>query len=330
MEERKKDHILLSALSQTEQADNRFYYEPLHGVHCEESPSKLFLGKSFDSPIWISSMTGGTEMAATINRNLATACAEFKLGMGLGSCRPLLESRKRWDDFNLRPLLGKDRPFYANLGIAQLEMLHQEGKLDEANRMLFDLDADGLIIHINPLQEWLQPEGDRFTRPSLETIEICLENLEYPVIVKEVGQGMGPESISALLNLPIAALDFGAFGGTNFSKLEWLRSEGTDRVFQEPFISVGHSPEFMLNAVNSFVNANERRAHFPEIIISGGIKSFLDGYYFVNVSTLNAVYGQASSFLHHAQGTYEKTREFVKAQVQGLAIAYQFLRPRQF
>ena len=107
-------------------------------------------------------MTGGTGQARTINRNLAQACGEFSLGMGLGSCRPLLKSDKYFEDFNLRPIIGDKAPFYANIGIAQLEELIREDALYRIIDLVDKLQACGLIIHVNPLQEWFQPEGDRF------------------------------------------------------------------------------------------------------------------------------------------------------------------------
>ena len=90
--------------------------------------------------------------------------------MGLGSCRSLLTSDEHLADFAVRPLLGPDLPLYANLGIAQLEVLIKQGDLHLIDSLIQRLDADGLIIHVNPLQEWFQPEGDRFEQPPLRTI----------------------------------------------------------------------------------------------------------------------------------------------------------------
>ena len=138
---RKKDHIKLAFKSQEDiQTDDRFYYEPLLSAHPQHLKPVSFLGKKMDVPIWISSMTGGTELAYTINHNLARACKEFGLGMGLGSCRILMEGVKYFKDFNLRPVLGDNRPFYANLGIAQVEQeLARKNResIEEAARKIF-------------------------------------------------------------------------------------------------------------------------------------------------------------------------------------------------
>ena len=172
-ESRKRDHIELAFQSQIEEGklDHRFYYEPLLAAHPEKNslPDFDFLGKKMRAPIWVSSMTGGTGFAGIINHNLARACKDFGMGMGLGSCRSLLFSDEHLKDFDVRNLIGEDLPFYANLGIAQLEELIDDNKIELVNTLLQKLRADGLIIHVNPLQEWLQPEGDRFRRPPIET-----------------------------------------------------------------------------------------------------------------------------------------------------------------
>jgi isopentenyl-diphosphate delta-isomerase len=332
LEERKSAHIDLAFASQTDavQSDSRFFYEPGLSGHPKNSLTPFeFLGKEFHAPIWISSMTGGTEMARHINRNLARACAEFGLGMGLGSCRPLLEGNERFDDFNLRPILGNDRPFYANLGVAQLEELFAAGQGKRITELVESIQADGLIIHINPLQEWFQPEGDRYFRSPVDLTEEVLRMVQFPVIVKEVGQGMGPETIRAFLKLPIAALDFGAFGGTNFSKLEMLRDKHGRATQFEPLIHVGHTAGDMMNFVNRTAEEEGNRLRCRAVIVSGGISSFLDGYYHTEKLHLPAIYGQASAFLKHATGEYENLASFIRAQIDGLQVAKALLRIKE-
>ena len=331
-EERKQDHIELAFSSQVGEnaLDQRFYYEPLLSGHPAKGswPPFEFLGKEFRVPMWVSSMTGGTGLARTINHNLARACAEFGLGMGLGSCRQLLYSNEFLADFAVRPILGDSQPLFANLGIAQLEELIGRGELDRVSDMIERLDADGLIVHVNPLQEWLQPEGDRFLNPPLETIEALLEVAPYPVIVKEVGQGMGPESLRALLKLPLAALDFAAAGGTNFAQLELLRGAPEKADLFGRLAQVGHTAFEMANWVNALADELGPQLQCRQIIVSGGIKHFLDGYYAIRKLTLPAIYGQASGFLTHARGDYEELRAYVDSQVKGLELARAFLQVR--
>jgi len=329
-ESRKRDHIELAFQSQIEKQtlDQRFYYEPLLAGHPERGSLKSFnfLGKKMKAPVWVSSMTGGTEMANTINHNLARACQDFGMGMGLGSCRALLYSDDTLKDFDVRHLIGDDLPLYANLGIAQVGQLLKKKELHLIDVLLDKLKADGLIIHVNPMQEWLQPEGDHFSRPPLQTIADLLEKASYPIIVKEVGQGMGYESLKALLQMPLAAIDFAANGGTNFAKLEMLRSTPQKAAIYEQLAFVGHSAEEMTLLTNQLLKELGDKALCKQIIISGGIKSFLDGYYLINTLNLPCVYGQASAFLKHARGSYEELYEYVDAQVQGLEIASAFLR----
>jgi isopentenyl-diphosphate delta-isomerase len=330
--ERKRDHIGLTFHSQIGQGelDGRFYYEPLLAAHPNTGswPAFSFLGKKFRAPLWVSSMTGGTAMARTINHNLARACGEFGLGMGLGSCRPLLYSDDNLADFAVRRIIGDDQPLYANLGIAQLEQLIEQNELYRIKNLLNKLEADGLIIHVNPLQEWLQPEGDRFVHPPLVTIKKILDYLDAPVIVKEVGQGMGMASLRELLTLPLAAIDFAAAGGTNFAKLELLRSDEIQQNIFAQLALVGHSAEEMVEMVNVLNTELGDQVHCRQIIISGGIKNFLDGYYLMNKIKLPSIYGQASGFLKHAQGDYETCRAYVASQIEGLELASAYLKVR--
>lgn len=330
MEDRKKDHINLALDSQTlkDEIDRRFWYEPLLSPHPTQLTPFTFLGKQFSAPLWVSSMTGGTQLAGKINNNLARACKEFGFGMGLGSCRIILRDNSHFADFDMRPLIGDDLPLYANLGIAQLEELVTSNQCHIANDLVKRLRADGLIIHVNPLQEWFQPEGDRLQHAPLYTIQKFLEKTEFPVIVKEVGQGMGPQSLIQLMKLPLAAVEFASFGGTNFARMEMKRNPDADAAsLFSPLTTVGVDAGDMLDAVNSLIDV-EKDILCKEVIVSGGIKSFLDGFYYVRKSKLPAVYGQASSFLKFAREDYSSLQQYIQNQIKGLEMAYAYLQIR--
>lgn len=331
MEERKKDHINLALQSRLElsELDTRFYYEPLLNAHplLQEQPFK-FLGKTFRYPIWVSSMTGGTKIARTINHNLARACNEFGLGMGLGSCRIILDDDTYFEDFNVRKIIGDDRALYANLGIAQIELAIKNNRISKITDLIYSLNADGLIVHVNPLQEWFQPEGDRLNNSPIETIKRLLDNVDFKIIVKEVGQGMGPQSLAALLQLPVAAIEFGAFGGTNFARVELMRDNESRLEMFEPLSRVGVDAGSMLSYINTFVEKKKQKK-YPDLIISGGIRNFLDGYYLITKSKLPAIYGQASAFLKHAKEDYDQLCKFVENQINGLRIAQNYLQIRE-
>jgi len=330
LENRKKDHIELAFKSQTgiPEIDRRFHYEPMLKAHPSGSLEPFtFLGKQHRVPMWVSSMTGGTRMAGIINRNLAAACNEFGIGMGLGSCRIIMEDDTYFEDFNMRGIIGDHLPLWANLGIAQMEELVERDQVSRAVRLVEKLRADGLIIHVNPMQEWFQPEGDILVHPPLDTIRRFLEQFNYPVIVKEVGQGLGPESLRQLLQLPVQAIEFAAFGGTNFARVELLRDEKASRSLFEPLSMVGEDAASMVGYINGIVAEEEPACR--ELIISGGVKTFLDGYYLIRSSTLPAIYGMASTFLKYAREDYEQLREYVHSQVKGLEMATAYLTVKE-
>ncbi len=328
MEDRKKDHINLALTNRTGtiEKDERFVYEPLLSGHSITGiPGVELAGKTMKVPVWISSMTGGSGVARHINTNLARAANEFGLGMGLGSCRILLESEKHLPDFDMRKVIGDELPFWANLGIAQLEQMVEQNTLNEVTDMVNLLRCDGLVIHVNPLQEWFQPEGDRLKHAPLEVIKEVVSQLKMPVLVKEVGQGMGRESLRELMKLPLAAIEFAAFGGTNFARVEMMRRPSIDHELFEPMVYVGQTANDMLEDIKSLMEEGAENKT-PMLIISGGIRNYLDGYYFIKTSPLPAAYGMASGFLKHARDSYSSLRDWAKSHIDGLIMAHAYLR----
>jgi isopentenyl-diphosphate delta-isomerase len=138
---------------------------------------------------------------------------------------------------------------------------------------------------------------------------------------------MGPDSLRELLQLPLQAIEFAAFGGTNFARVELQRDEASERALFEPLSTIGEVAGDMLGYVNRIVESQSTVC--KEVIISGGIRSFLDGYYLIRKSKLPALYGMASSFLKHAMEEYEPLRTFVQAQIKGLEMAYAYLTIRE-
>lgn len=326
--DRKLDHIQLAFDSQTSfvEQDPRFIYEPLLAAHPsgKEQPF-LFLGKIVRAPFWVSSMTGGTGVAEQINKNIARACREFGFGMGLGSCRKILFDKTHWADFDMREIIGPDQPFWANLGIAQIEKLLKEKNEQAIIDLVGGLRADGLIVHVNPLQEWFQPEGDRIEHPPIETIEKLLSRVHIPLIIKEVGQGLGEESLKRLLKLPLAAIEFAAYGGTNFSNLELMRENPEIQEIYQPFAFVGQTAHQMVKTVNQLLQEVEKPS-CRQLIISGGLKNYLDGYHLTSLSQLPAVYGMASAVLKHATGDYNELKTYIGNQLKAFRLAQQYLK----
>ncbi len=322
---RKQDHIDLAGKSvvTADSKETTLFYEPLFGVHPIQSSNEVsFLGKTLKAPLWISSMTGGSTEAGAINKRLAKIAGEFGLGMGLGSCRAFLEDPSTFDDFNLRPLLGDKVPFFTNIGIAQLENLLKHNEEEKLAAMVDKLCADGLVVHINPLQEWVQPEGDRYQRPVIETLQEYFEKTKIKTIVKEVGQGMGPKSLKALLDMPVECIEFAALGGTNFAKLEIERSKDD---FWAPLSKIGHTAEEMIGYINEVKPSADR-----QFIISGGVRDFVHAYELMNSLNCKSIVGMAGAFLRPARESEEQLRKFTQNYILGLEMAGQWLEHPSF
>lgn len=302
--------------------DERFNYEPMLSAHPENIKSLTHFGRwSFSFPLWVSSMTGGADHARTINSRLAAACEEFSLGMGLGSLRPLLDDRQSRADFDVKHLMPS-RPLFGNLGIAQMETLLAARETQKVHDLVGELKLDGLIIHVNPLQEWFQPQGDRFKHPPLETIENFLSTTSYPIIVKEVGHGMGPRSLEALMKLNLFALEFGSFGGTNFSLLESKRGSESNG-----FVYVGHTASEMIQSVLK-IQKTSTSIKTKNFIISGGVKDVLTGYALCQ-QLPHSLMGMANSILTPARSGEKELREFLTSQRDQYALAEAFLKVRE-
>lgn len=328
-DDRKRAHIELALQSHAGFAtpDARFDYEPLLAAHPEgiDSLKTPFMGCTFGLPLWVSSMTGGTPLAGEINRILATVCREYGIGMGLGSCRSVLSDDTWIEHFALREVIGPGLPLYANLGINQVERIADQGDWHLLTGLVHKLEADGLIVHINPMQEFFQPEGERLKHPPIETLRRLIDNLPaLKLIVKEVGQGMGPASLRQLLSMPLEAIEFGAYGGTNFSKLESLRHSDSRLESLLPLASVGHSPLAMLSSINEL--CDQVPVATRHLIISGGVRDFLEGFHLISKSRIPAVYGQASAMLTHAREGLDALRRYLAAQAEGLAMARSYLK----
>jgi isopentenyl-diphosphate Delta-isomerase len=178
-----------------------------------------FLGHRLAFPLAIASMTGGTDEAGRLNRILAAAAQASGIGMGLGSARVALERPEVAASFQVRDV-APDILLFANLGAVQLNY----GYGVEACRRLLDLtQADVLYLHLNPLQEALQLEGDTRFSDLLKPIEKVCRALDAPVIVKEVGWGLSCRVARQLIDAGVAALDVAGAGGTSWSQVEFYR-----------------------------------------------------------------------------------------------------------
>jgi isopentenyl-diphosphate delta-isomerase len=226
---RKKDHLRIAleedvsfgALT-TGLERIRFVHRALPELNLEDvDPSTEFLGHQLSCPLMVASMTGGTAESGRLNRIFASLAQEFGIPMGLGSTRVLLEQPDAIETFQVRDL-APDIPIFANLGAVQLNY----GYGTEACSRLVDvLEADGLYLHLNPLQEALQPEGDTRFAGLLTRVEEVCKRLEVPVIVKEVGWGLSSAVARQLIDAGVSALDVAGAGGTSWSQVERHRND---------------------------------------------------------------------------------------------------------
>src|SRR4051812_28063213 len=185
------------------------------------------VGRELAAPLLISAMTGGVAEAAEINRRLMTAAAEHGIGLTLGSGRRLLEDPALLRTYR-PPDAARPRLLLANLGAAQV--VDADGPA-RAERLVELLDADGVSVHLNPLQEAVQPEGDVAFGGVLDGIARLVERLApLPVMVKEVGFGLAGADVAHLRDAGVAAVDVAGAGGTNWALVEGRRDERSARV----------------------------------------------------------------------------------------------------
>jgi isopentenyl-diphosphate delta-isomerase len=221
---RKSDHIRINLQADVAAKgvssgfeEYRFLHQALPEIDLDRvDPSAEVFGRHLAAPLLISSMTGGTEEARRINQRLATVAQAAGLAMGLGSGRVLLERPEVRRTFDVRPL-APDVLLLANLGAVQL---NRGVTVDACRRLVAALRADALALHLNPLQEALQPEGEGCFGGLLGHIERLCERLEVPVVVKEVGWGIAPDTVRRLLDAGVAAIDVAGAGGTSWSEVE--------------------------------------------------------------------------------------------------------------
>lgn len=222
-----------------------------------------FQGRSLQAPLLIGAMTGGAELAATINRNLAAAAEELGLGLMLGSQRIMLERPELAASFQVREY-APNALLIGNLGIAQLNRGYGAAEVDRAAEVI---DADAMALHANPLQEAMQADGDTDFRGLVGRLGDVVEDAACPVMLKEVGHGVGREVVTALDGVPLAAIDVAGAGGTSWARVEQYVRHG----------EILH-PDLVEWGIPTATALAQVRAARPEVpaIASGGIRSGLD------------------------------------------------------
>ncbi len=227
LEQRKSDHLQICLEEEVEfrgLTPGFERYRLVHQAMPDLAPGDIdlgvaFLGRPLSAPFLISPMTGGTPTAGRINRHLAAAAQSLGIAMGVGSQRAALEDPSLANTYQVRDV-APNIVLLANLGAVQLNYGYG---LDECRRAMEMIEADALVLHLNPLQEYVQQEGNRRFGGLLPKIEAVCRGLGAPVVVKEVGWGLSPRLVSQLFAAGVAAVDVAGAGGTSWGRVESYR-----------------------------------------------------------------------------------------------------------
>ncbi len=288
-----------------------FEHNALPDINMAEiSLATSFLGKQINAPLMVSSMTGGPARAAGINRNLATACEALGLALAVGSQRVAIEGDDQSGIGSELRKYAPTIPLLANFGAAQLNLGFG---VEQAQRAIDMIGADALIIHLNPLQEALQTEGDRNWKGLLRKIESLSRALKTPIAVKEVGCGISGALARQLLDAGVAVIDIAGAGGTSWAAVEAERAtDKTQEAIARAFVDWGQPTPHAIADV---------RAKCPDAVIvgSGGIK---DGLQAAKAIRLGAnVVGQAAGVLTAATQSPEAVIEHFNIIIAQLRVA---------
>lgn len=269
--ERKLDHIETCLDEDIEARCKTTGFEDIELVH-QASPeinfeeidlqSSLF-GKKLDAPIIICPMTGGHERGQEINLNLAKGAQELNVGFAVGSQRAAIENPDLERTYKVREK-APDILLMGNLGVAQLNQDYGVNQIEKAIEMI---DADGLGLHFNPLQEAIQPEGDTNFKGTLKKISDIVSQTDYPIYLKETGAGINAAIASEFVRAGAKAIDISGLGGTSWAGVEAKREKTTHRR-GEIFWDWGLPTAVSTAEVSGSVNI--------PVISSGGIRSGLD------------------------------------------------------
>ncbi len=316
-ESRKADHIRINLDNNvqfprltTGLERYRFLHQALPELSLKDIDTRASLfGKALAAPILISSMTGGTEIAQTINRNLARGAQKHRIAMGLGSQRAAIEDSALSKSYCIRDV-APDILLFANVGAVQLNYGYGLQQCQMAVEMA---GADALILHFNVLQEAVQPEGDVDFSGLLRKVESICAKVGVPVVAKEVGWGFSESAVRDLVNAGVSAVDVAGSGGTSWSEVEYHRAPSAFHA------RVARSfADWGIPTADSIQYARRAAPDLP-IIASGGLR---DGIDIAKSLALGAdIAGLASPFLRAASDSFLAVDELIQELAAQLRIA---------
>lgn len=313
LHQRKNDHIELSLRDDSQGfvrpfSEHRLPYKALPNINLEDvDTSTVLLGKQLSQPLIIGAMTGGTKWAKTINTNLSIAAEKCKVALCVGSQRIALEFPDAIETFEIVRKNAPNTVLFANMGAIQLN----NGKSVKDYKKVVDMiQADGLYLHINPLQEAIQPGGDTNYKDLIAKITDLIARIDVPVFVKEVGHGIDEDTARLLFEAGAAAVDVAGLGGTSYG---WVEAQRADNdYFARWFKNVGIPTDEAVALA-----AKHKGDSF--VVASGGMRSPVAA---LKARALGAdYYSTARSFLKRAVKSLEDTIDTVNLAQRGLQIA---------
>lgn len=306
---RKKDHLKI-AISPVSQIGNpgfdkyRFIHNALPEIDFNKiDTSASFLGKKVNYPFFISCMTGGIKDGERLNSNLAKAAQKYRIAMGVGSQRIAIEHPELRKLFNVRAY-AKDVPVIANVGLVQLNFGFRSKEMQECVDMI---KADALALHVNPIQEVIQSEGDRNFEKLLPKLEKIVKKLSVPVIIKEVGFGLSEDVIRRLYNVGVRIFDTAGWGGTSWAMIEGLRGKA-DKNLGKLFAGWGNPTADSIIAAAKVKEEKKDRSFV--ILASGGVRTGVDIAKCIALGS--DLVGLAAPFAEAALISDEKTGELIE------------------
>jgi isopentenyl-diphosphate delta-isomerase len=306
---RKEEHLSIVLAEQVESNDSRSGFDAYRFVHnalpemnfSEVDTSMKFLGRKMSLPIMISPITGGSDRSRKINRALSELANDFKIGFAVGSQRGALTDRSLETTYKIRKY-APDILVFANFGAVQL---NYGFSLDECRRAVDMIDADALVLHLNPLHEAFQPDGNTNFSGLLKKIEHICAKLDAPVVVKEVGYGISANLAKKLAEVGVHSIDIAGSGSISWANVEGKRSNDVVKNnVSKTFANWGNSTAQCLEEIIRDVK-NIR------VIASGGVKNGVD---IAKAIALGAEFcGNASEFLRKIVLSRSESEIFVES-----------------
>jgi len=313
IDSRKLDHINI-CLRKNVQCKVKAGFEDIYLVHralpeVDKDDIDLttkFLGKEISAPIMIASMTGGHEKVKKINENLAIAAEHLNIPLGVGSQRAAIENPELRHTFTVVREIAQNAFLLANLGVVQFSKGYG---IEEAKQAIEMIDANALALHLNPLQEAIQREGDTNFNNCLREIEKLSKSLKVPVVPKETGAGIAREEAILLEKAGVKAIDVGGVGGTSFAAVEYYRDK-----------SIKHGKLFWDWGIPTAISILECAEYTNlEIVATGGIRN---GIQIAKALALGAkVCGIAFPLLKRARKSYRYVEDEINRLMEELKIA---------